>query len=93
MIGDSWSYPSATYCFVNTWQFSCTDPNGNDYTYVTSLVISESTSGSGSCPKFNLSELASMKISASSSTFSSFDEGTFTLSVKGWMAIDSTKVS
>jgi len=32
MIGNQWDFPTAAYCYVNTWEFSCTDPNGNVFT-------------------------------------------------------------
>lgn len=56
------------YCFVDVYQFSCTDPDGNTYVYDT--LNGDTDSSSTKCAKFDLTGLKSSRtISADITTF------------------------
>ena len=77
--GEEISWPDwpfdVTYCQVNTWEFKCTDPDGNESVF--NSLGGQISSASSACLKWSTSDIINRRIVADGTTFTQDHEGTY----------------
>ena len=87
VTGDPWSFDSGLeYCYIDEYEFECTDPAGGQYVVDTRLGVTLNTSVA--CMKFITTQLSDRIITADVGSFLQTDEGIYTLAMSAYMKID-----